>query len=231
MSTLQIAAQSNELEGGKGRNIFWETHVKSRKAKLGVNVMDGTHSVMKGKFNRLIMGLLLLIMVMLLASCGREIQAMNKKGIIKPVQASDFVHRLYLERDDYREGDQVTFISELEYVGDRKSVTINHAMSPFSYAIQESAGKYSFVFLMDQPLIYTTLYPGKPHVEKYSNGQAYLKDDPNEIIGKPTAVPFPAGDYTVVGSADFNVGEFGKENENKERIEVIGKEVAFSVAP
>jgi len=174
--------------------------------------------------------LIVVVMALLLASCSKEIQAMNKKESIKPVQASDFVHRLYLERDDYREGDQVTFISELEYVGDRKSVTINHAMSPFSYAIRELSGEYSFVFVIDQPLIYTTLYPGKPHVEKYSNGQAYLKDDPNEIIGKATDVPFPAGEYTVVGFADFNVGEFGEENENIERIEVTGKEVEFSVA-
>lgn len=193
--------------------------------------MDGTHAMMKGKFNRLIMGLFLLMMVLLLASCSKEIQALNKKESMKPVQASDFVHRLYLERDDYREGEQVTFISELEYVGDRKSVTINHAMSPFTYAIQESTGKYSFVFMIDQIIRHTTLYPGKPHVEKYSSGWAYLNDDPNKIIGEPADIPFPAGEYTVVGSADFNVGEFGKENENKERIEVSGKKVAFSVAP
>ncbi|RJX38908.1 hypothetical protein D3P09_15440 [Paenibacillus pinisoli] len=193
--------------------------------------MERMHSAMKRKSKGLIMGVLLLVIAMQLAGCSEVLQAMNKRESVSPVQASDFVHRFYLERDDYKEGDQVTFISELEYVGDRKSVTINHAMSPFYYGIQESTGKYTFMFVMPQPLIHTTLYPGKPLIEKYSNGWAYLNDGSDTIIGKPADIPFPAGNYTVVGSTDFNVGEFGEENENKEPMELTGKEVAFSVAP
>ncbi|MFF2886429.1 hypothetical protein [Paenibacillus sp. NPDC057967] len=194
--------------------------------------MEGMHALMRRRSKGLVMAVFLLMMAMLLASCGGELQAMNKKTSAEPVQASDFVHRLYLERDDYREGDQVTFISELEYVGDRESVTINHAMTPFYYAIRDSSGTYSFPYMMDQPLIYTTLYPGKPHVEKYSNGWAYLINDSNEIlIENPADVPFPAGNYTVVGSAEFNVGRFGENNENEEPVEVVGKEVGFTVAP
>lgn len=170
---------------------------------------------------------------MLLASCSGQSNTVDLlKSNRKAVEETDFIHRLYLERDDYREGDRVTFISELEYVGDRDSVTINHAMTPFFYAISESSEKYLFPFMMDQPLIYTTLYPGKPHIETYSSGAAYIKDEESEFsLSDPAEVPFPAGDYKVVGSAEFNVGEFGKENENEALIEVAGNEITFTVAP
>ncbi|WP_133297966.1 hypothetical protein [Paenibacillus paeoniae] len=177
-------------------------------------------------------GLLMMGLVLLLASCSGPLEAVNETDNKSPVQESDFIHRLYLEKKDYREGDQVTFISELEYVGDRESVTINHGMTPFSYAIRESSGKYLYMYIMDQPLIYTTLYPGQPYVEKYSSGWAYTEEgEGEELKYTPVDVPFPAGDYTVVGSAKFNIGEFGEDNENEGPIEILGKELLFSVAP
>ncbi|MBH5319899.1 hypothetical protein I6N90_19045 [Paenibacillus sp. GSMTC-2017] len=125
----------------------------------------------------------------------------NKVGIIE----EDFVYRLYTEHDEYREGDKVTLIAELEYIGDRKSVTITHATTPFYYVISESSGNYVFYYAMDQPKLSTTLLKGEPLRHSYTSPGALIAEKDDKFPEKQADVPFPAGQYDVDGSAKFTI--------------------------
>ncbi|GKU76358.1 hypothetical protein [Paenibacillus sp. L3-i20] len=138
----------------------------------------------------------------------------------------DFVYRIYTERDTYQEGDSVTLISELEYVGDRKFVTILHEATPFHYGISENSGKYAFYYMMNQPAIRTTLIKGQPFRESYTSPGALIVEEGVTLPTKQAEVPFPAGQYHVSGYAKFTVSEVDGKEEGDFK---IGKDLTFEV--
>ncbi|WP_314000845.1 hypothetical protein [uncultured Paenibacillus sp.] len=134
------------------------------------------------------------------------------------VTERDFVYRLVSDKKEYVEGEPVLIYAELEYVGDKDSVTIYHASSPFYFPIVEKTRDYVIGYAMDQPLISTTLERGKPLREDYRKSGGYTEQDNKEYIAFMKAFSegngFPAGRYEVDGFADFFVesAENGQEN-------------------
>ncbi|MFD0960448.1 hypothetical protein [Paenibacillus chungangensis] len=129
---------------------------------------------------------------------------------------TDFIYRLCVEREVYKEGESVPVIGELEYKGDKESVTIAHAASPFYYDVRDTANTYGFVFVMAQPLLHTTLRPGEPLLHVYSGVQAYAKGEENNPIGVWTEAPFPAGEYEIRGEAEFELKRSADEDDEEE---------------
>lgn len=182
---------------------------------------------------KVIKSIFLLLLVSCLAACSRAAvgEGGNEKesnGAIAEFKDENFVYRLYKEKAEYHEGDSVKLIAELEYVGDRDSVTISHEASPFYFLISENSGRYGFMYMMDQPLLHTTLERGKPLVEEYVGGGAYLVENGLANWEKPSDNPFPAGKYTVQGYAKFVIEGSGKEGEDPFQ---IGAELIFEVQP
>ncbi|XEC97275.1 hypothetical protein AB6A23_12400 [Paenibacillus tarimensis] len=129
----------------------------------------------------------------------------------------DFIYRLVTEKEAYHEGESVKLYAELEYIGDKKEVTIYHAASPFSFPITEHTRNYSIAYMMNQPLLTTLLAKGEPLREEYAKGGGYGSQDNEEYIAFIKNFwenGFPAGSYTVYGSADFYV-QPNKEGKDK----------------
>ncbi|WP_186328386.1 hypothetical protein [Paenibacillus sp. 32O-W] len=134
------------------------------------------------------------------------------------VKEGDFVYRLVTEKSEYRGEEPVVLYAELEYVGDKKEVTIYHAASPFYFPMTEKTRGYSIEYSMPQPLVSTTLKQGEPIREDYSKSGGYSQeDDPQYIafIKKLWDSGFPAGYYVVDGVAEFwiELDKVGQDNE------------------
>ncbi|MBD3921670.1 hypothetical protein H8B09_23085 [Paenibacillus sp. PR3] len=134
-------------------------------------------------------------------------------GSSAEVKDDDFVYRLVAETAEDQAADSVKLYAELEYVGDQDEVTITHAMSPFYFPMKETTRGYGIGYMMDQPLITTTLKKGEPLREEYHGSGGYSEDqDPKDyiqFIKDFGANGFLPGRYEVNGFADFNylVGE------------------------
>ncbi|MCU6712897.1 hypothetical protein M6D81_29765 [Paenibacillus sp. J5C_2022] len=128
----------------------------------------------------------------------------NSRQCIESEKAA-IIYRICVDQDVYKEGESVPVTGELEYTGDKKSVMIAHAASPFHYYVRDTSDTYGFVFVMNQPLIHTNLKQGQPISEVYSGVQAYAEGGEDNLIGLPTEVPLPAGIYEISGEASFDM--------------------------
>ncbi|MFD0589004.1 hypothetical protein ACFQZE_13455 [Paenibacillus sp. GCM10027627] len=143
------------------------------------------------------------------------------------VASEDFVYRIYTEKESYKEGDTVKLIAELEYVGERKSVTIFHTESPFYFPILEMSDTYGFPSYRNQPGRSTILYRNKPLKEEFVSDGAYEIDKTKLLsIGKKAHVAFPAAHYEVNGYAEFEPIETSGE---KGPMIKIGSKLALEV--
>ncbi|MFC5650675.1 hypothetical protein ACFPYJ_16395 [Paenibacillus solisilvae] len=143
----------------------------------------------------------------------------------------DFIYRLVTEKAEYRETEAVKIYGELEYMGDKESVTIFHAASPFYFPITEKTRDYEIAYNMNTPLISTVLKKGVPLREQYKGGGGYDEhDDKNYIafIQDLRDMRFPGGYYVAAGFADFYVqSKIG--NEEKQEDFHIKAQIDFSV--
>jgi hypothetical protein len=167
--------------------------------------------------------LLLLVCALMLSACGgvqkspsadnSQAPANNQKKDVLPqaqeVKEGDFVYRLVAETAADQAADSVKLYAELEYVGDQDEVTITHAMSPFYFPMKETTRGYDIGYMMDEPLLATTLKKGEPLREQYRVSGGYSEDqDPKDyiqFIKDFTANGFLPGRYEVNGFADFNL--------------------------
>ncbi|PWW00916.1 hypothetical protein DFQ01_11161 [Paenibacillus cellulosilyticus] len=136
-------------------------------------------------------------------------QTEDTAPLAQEVKEGDFVYRLVAETAEDHSADSVKLYAELEYAGDQDEVTITHAMSPFYFPMKETTRGYDISYMMDQPLITTTLRKGEPLREQYRASGGYSADqDPKdyiEFIKDFTANGFLPGRYEVNGFADFNL--------------------------
>jgi hypothetical protein len=149
-----------------------------------------------------------------MAGCnGNENKPMtNSKHLVetkKEVIDGDFVYRLVTEKQQYDENGPIKIYAELEYVGDKERVEIFHAASPFSFSMIEKTRNYTIDYLMNEPLLSTTLPKGKPFREEYTGGVgAYSMEEDKEyvdFIKRIIEKKFPSRDYVVNGVASFFV--------------------------
>jgi hypothetical protein len=173
----------------------------------------------------------------LLASCGLsegaedETSKGNKYEVSNPeaeVTEDDFIYRLVSEKDEYNAKEPVSIYAELEYIGNKESVTIYHAASPFHFPMYEKTRDYTIGFGMEEPLLNTILMKGEPFREEYQGSGGYGSDDDKEYINFIKNImknQFPAGYYEVNGFADF----FVKNNDTEKKDYKINAEIDFKV--
>lgn len=184
--------------------------------------------------------LLLLMCTMMLTACGDKNkpnadspqapanQNVDEVPSSKEVKDGDFVYRLVAETAEDQAAGSVKLYAELEYVGDQDEVTITHAMSPFYFPMKETTRGYDISYMMEEPLITTTLKKGEPLREQYRVSGGYSADqDPKDyiqFIKDFTANGFLPGRYEVNGFADFNYLVGDKSEPHK-----LSATVAFTV--
>jgi len=118
----------------------------------------------------------------------------------------DFIYRLISEKEEYPNHESVKVYAELEYVGYKDEITIQHAASPFFFPIQEKIRGYTIPYPMIEPLISTTLKRGVPYREEYIGSGAFSEIDNKEyrvFMEDFIEYGFPTGYYIIEGYADF----------------------------
>lgn len=160
--------------------------------------------------------LLLLLLPLLMAGCGtdEEVPSGNALNVddysISNTEASstdgDFIYRLVSEKEQYPEGSPGKIFAELEYTGEQDSIDIFHAASAFFFPIEEKTRNYNIHYVMDEPLVTTTLTKGQPLREPYVGSSGYSDQDDaayTEFIQQVMNNQFPKGYYIVNGYVDF----------------------------
>lgn len=179
---------------------------------------------------KLILLALTLLSVFLLTGCGNsgEKEVENTTVPSKEATDGDFVYRIISEKDVYKEDEPVKLYAELEYVGDKDSISIFHAASPFYFEITEKTRNFKIPYPMNTPLIETTLEKGKPLRVQYSKSGGYSNQDEKEYVKFMkeflTGDRFPVGNYEVFGNADFYI----EENEAEQDFTIKAK-IEFKV--
>jgi hypothetical protein len=124
------------------------------------------------------------------------------------VREGDFIYRLVSEQGTYEGNDSVMMYAELEYIGEKSEVTIFHSASPFNFPIVEKTRDYAIPYVMNEPLLNTTLIHGEPLREKYGRSGGYGSNDEEGYVKFMKSFlkdGFPSGYYIVDGFADFYI--------------------------
>lgn len=164
----------------------------------------------------------LFVFIFVLTGCSNnETQqlASTQKVVEKEVTEGDFIYRLVTEKTEYVENEPVNIYAELEYIGPKDEIEIFHAASPFSFPIVEKTRGFEIDYVMEQPLLRTTLIKGEPLRKDYMGSGGYGSEDEKEyveFIKRVMKKKFPTGQYVVNGMADFFVITNEKTDEKKE---------------
>lgn len=153
---------------------------------------------------------------------SKNLDSSKAESIIAEVIEGDFIYRLVSETDVYASGEEVYVYAELEYIGDKNKITISHAASPFLFPMRENTRDYEIFYVMNEPLLRTTIEKGKPLREVYGKSGGYSEKDEAEyieFIDTFIKEGFPEGHYTVNGIADFFVADDKGENKIDYRLE------------
>ena len=159
-----------------------------------------------------------LALILILAACGTTNEDLDDKSYsVYPheaeAEADDFVYRLTTEKDVYDEFSDTAIFAELTYVGEKESIDIYHAASPFYFYLEERTRDYDIDYAMEDPLLTTTLKKGEPLREKYTFAGGYSDTDNKayiEFIETIVNEGFPEGNYIINGSAQFSTSEPGE---------------------
>ncbi|KXH87255.1 hypothetical protein [Sporosarcina sp. HYO08] len=161
----------------------------------------------------------LFTLVIVLAACGANESQSTTNGStpsepLPPAEAtvedSNFVYRLFTEKDVYDEFGDTAIFAELTYVGEKESIDIYHAASPFYFPIEERIRGIKVDYAMNEPLIVRTLKKGEPFREKYIFAGGYSDaDDGKSVDFIKTLMDkgFPEGEYIIHGSAQFSTAD------------------------
>lgn len=159
-----------------------------------------------------------LALIFILASCGTTNEDLDEKSYSAypheaEAAADDFVYRLTTEKDVYDEFGDTAIFAELTYVGEKESIDIYHAASPFYFSLEERTRDYQIDYATEDPLLTTTLEKGVPLREKYTFAGGYSDTDDKayiEFIETIVNEGFPKGNYIINGSAQFFTTEPGE---------------------
>ena len=139
----------------------------------------------------------------------------NPYGIESKESVDDFHMYLASEKEVYEQNEDVVMIAELTYKGEHQKIDIFHAASPFIFNIKEETRGINIDYVMNQPLLQTTLEKDVPLQEKYEKTGGYSDQDDKEYVAFMkeflTGKTFPKGKYAVEGVASFYIEEDGEE--------------------
>jgi len=197
------------------------------------------------QFSHIILVLLVSILSLMLTGCfsstisndnafnsaNEKLPQLNSalKEVVSEVRGDEFIYRLISEKAIYEAGEEVKLFAELEYSGADEEITIYHAASPFYFIIYEQNRGFGIPYVMDQPLIPTTLKRGEPLIEQYTINGGFSEHDEKayvEFIKQLLNQGFPDGQYTVNGRADFYITN---ENGEKEKDYELNAGIDFQV--
>jgi len=116
----------------------------------------------------------------------------------------------FQNKSQYDVDEPVTIYAELEYIGDKNTVEIFHAASPFYFPIYEKSRDIHIQYNMNEPLVSTTLTKGEPLQQTYQGSGSYGSSDSKEYAEFMKSImnnQFLIGSYEVNGFADFFIQE------------------------
>lgn len=120
------------------------------------------------------------------------------------------------EKEEYRKDEEVKLYGEIEYVGEKREVSIVHSASAILFPMKEKVRGYPINSSVREIGVTTTLKKGEPYRETYvKKAEVFSEEDPsyhNFIDLFLEGKGFPSGYYQVNGYADFFV-KFGEEGE------------------
>ncbi len=138
----------------------------------------------------------------------------------------DFVFRLVSEKEEYKEGEEVTLYGEIEYIGEKDEITIHHSSSAIFFPMEEKIRSYLIDYNVEDEGLETRLRKGEPYREDYKKSGGYSpEEDPENYINFIKDFiereDFPTGYYVVEGYADFFLEE--EDGEPREVFKIEGK--------
>src|SRR5690606_25537683 len=103
---------------------------------------------------------------------------------------------------------------EIEYIGDKKEVTIHHSSSAILFPMNEEIRGYEIGYGVNDIGLSTTLKQGEPYREEYEKSGGYSPDqDPKDYVkfmeNFLNRDDFPPGYYIVNGFTDFSMDSEG----------------------
>lgn len=143
----------------------------------------------------------------------------------------DFILRLISEKEEYKEGEEVTLYGEIEYIGEKDEITIHHSSSAILFPIEEKIRSYHIDFYVEDEELETRLRKGELYREDYKKSGEYSPEEDHEnyinfIKDFIEREDFPTGYYVVEGYADFFLEE--EDGEPREIFKIEG-EIDFKV--
>lgn len=138
-------------------------------------------------------------------------------------ESDDFHFRVWSEKAEYRFGEPVRLVGEIEYIGEAALVHIAHSFSAIFFDMTEEVRQFHIDFAVNDIGLRTALKQGERLTETYvkSGGYSDLDDKDYQAFMKDFLErdDFPIGHYTVKASTDFYVQELDDYVKLKAEIE------------
>ncbi|HSI66701.1 MAG TPA: hypothetical protein VK947_04740 [Planococcus sp. (in: firmicutes)] len=181
--------------------------------------------------------LLSVLPLLSLAACGINENSDEGNANLSDFQVSnpqaeategDFIYRLVSEKEQYEQGEPISMYAELEYTGEKDSVAIYHAASPFYFPMHEATRDYRIDYPMNEPLLRTEITKGEPLREDYVASGGYSAEEDEDYVEFMQSIisgNFPPGYYEVDGYANFYI----EHNDTSQETYQISAQIDFKV--
>jgi len=158
-----------------------------------------------------------LMVVLFISGCnstdGFDSAKLDEFEVTQPrneTTGDDFIFRLISEKEVYEIGEEVELYGEIEYIGDKDEITINHASSAIHFSMIERVREYNIYSGVQDIGVSTTLEQGESYQKKYTKDAGFYSDRESEdyvafIEDFWNRDDFPPGYYEVNGVTDFTI--------------------------
>lgn len=136
------------------------------------------------------------------------------EGLVVEARDENFVLKTYIDKLQFKAGEEIQLYSTIEYIGEGDSVEIWSA-EPFFHHIIERDGKVISGGLTMDLFQRTQLKRGEVYVLSFKKSGGYSQEDPEAEFYKEffaeKALKLPQGTYVFSGVTDFSLDEAQKE--------------------
>lgn len=151
-----------------------------------------------------------------------EVPTVDRSNSQAESRDGDFIYRLVTEKERYHTGEPVKLYAELEYVGLKDEVVIEHGSSPFYFPMKETTRNYEIGYQVTHAAEQTVLKRGVALRQETTGGGGYSEHDEEgykEFMKQVMERKYPSGHYNVNGLADFTVVDEQKKYRMETQIE------------
>lgn len=136
----------------------------------------------------------------------------------------NFLVKTYINKLEFKENEEITMYSTIEYIGEKDSITVWSGEPYFHYEIYD--GKEYFNEGMTQDILkQTVLNKGEIYTIPFSKSGGYSEEDPKADFWKQyyseKELKLPKGKYSFTAYTDFSL--------NKEQVEKVTLKIKFEV--